>query len=577
MADSAALVNAQNRPYSTAVNFTLSKGWKPFKAELKGSKLYFYKPPSDRSAAVKELFPTSIVPPSLEDDVVEAETSDDGGKAGRAREDSTTGRKKRAYWGRRTHPQLVVGTDGVEKGTFEALVHEAVFATTFVEAQATGDAKDQSEPGSDGRKPGWKDFSSAILLCLPVHVEKPKFENEFTRCCMNLVNGADPAAKEVECARVKWMAQQYLKYHGPPGDEPGWEEFISGVIPDFEPTQDRTSLSPPLAADNDVSFNLGEEAKMMSLIQALGPTSVASPSGKPKQQRPQHAFSEPDERSRAWAMLARDGFTREVLSLLDPNLVALSLQVFHRRLFQNLPDNISLAHILDCDASPANSRSSDPDAVAGHASPLSRLSGSDNSPHWLTKLLIMQILGSDSSNSAGGGQERNSAISRAHSRSDIISIWARVGELCRVAGDECSWMAILHALCSRPVARLVKAWKRVDRQSLLAVESWVYPERDERVAAARTPLFTAWGGDVLEEIRRLLDQASNEGEEHWLVPPLTKTRELFEGVARKFVPRAKATKEVASHSQDVEKLVAFWEEYSQEKNAQNAFARKFQR
>ena len=72
----------------------------------------------------------------------------------------------------------------MEKGTFEALVHEAVFATTFIEAQATGDTKDQSEPGSDGKKPGWKDFSSGVLLCLPVHMEKPKFENEFTRCCI---------------------------------------------------------------------------------------------------------------------------------------------------------------------------------------------------------------------------------------------------------------------------------------------------------------------------------------------------------------------------------------------------------
>ena len=113
---------------------------------------------------------------------------------------------------------------------------------------------------------------------------------------------------------------------------------------------------------------------MMSLIQALGLTSVASPSGKalmPKQQHHQHAFSEPDEQSRAWAMLACDGFTHEVLSLLDPNVVALSFQVFHHRLLQNLLENISLAHILDCDAFPANTQSSDPDTIAGHASPLS--------------------------------------------------------------------------------------------------------------------------------------------------------------------------------------------------------------
>ncbi|KAG6838309.1 hypothetical protein C0991_012146, partial [Blastosporella zonata] len=37
---------------------SFAKGWKPFKLELKGSKLHFYKPPSDRGTAVKELFPT---------------------------------------------------------------------------------------------------------------------------------------------------------------------------------------------------------------------------------------------------------------------------------------------------------------------------------------------------------------------------------------------------------------------------------------------------------------------------------------------------------------------------------------
>ena len=40
---------------------SLAKGWKPFKLVLKGSKLYFYKPPSDRNNAVRDLFPTEFV------------------------------------------------------------------------------------------------------------------------------------------------------------------------------------------------------------------------------------------------------------------------------------------------------------------------------------------------------------------------------------------------------------------------------------------------------------------------------------------------------------------------------------
>lgn len=597
----AALVNTQTRPYSTALNFTLAKGWKPFKAELKGSKLYFYKPPSDRSAAVKELFPTGIVPPSSEEDVItETEPSEEGGRTTRAREEGTFGRKKRAYWGRRTHPDLIVGKGNVEKGTFEALVHEAVFATTFVCPHDDEEKCDQPKPGEDGRKEGWKDLSASILFCLPTQVDRSKFEGEFTRCCMNLVNGADDDAKEIERARVTWLVREYLRYHRIASDLSGWEEFKSTILPDFvaEPADESPAIehgatglvythSPEsavsvAAAGNTtatLNFPRGQgEAKMMSLIEALGtPSRVlpASPSSKtlnPKQQRPQIPFAETDERTKVWPMLARDGFTREVLSLLDPNTVTLSLQIFHGRILKDLHHNIDAAHILDTEQA-----SGDLGASAGQSSPLHRLFGTDDNPHWLTKFLVMQILGSDCSSSASGVPERNTQTTRSHSRSEVISVWARVGELCRAAGDECSWQAILHALCSRPVARLIKAWRRVDRQSLIVVESWVYPENDGHVATARVPLSTVWGGDLNERIRKLLNQASNEGEEHWLVSPMVKAKELYNDLTAKVSMCANASTDGDSPSQDVEKLVSFWDQYSQGTSGQSAFSLKFQR
>lgn len=586
MAD-APLVNTQARPYSTALSFTLAKGWKPFKSELKGSKLYFYKPPSDRSAAVKELFPTGIVPPSSEEEVVaETEPSEEGGRTSRNREEGTIGRKKRAYWGRRTHPQLIVGEGGVEKGTFEALIHEAVFATTFVLPLSDEENFDQLEPGEDRRKPGWKDLSASVLLCLPTQVGRSKFESEFTRCCMNLVNGADDDTKEIERARVTWLAQEYLRYHKIPSDLPGWEEFKSTIIPDFvaEPT-DEPSATKHEATEEVYAQSPGSPPrpqsgpKMASLIEALGtPSRVlpASPSSKilnPKQQRPQIPFAESDEKSKVWTMLARDGFTREVLSLLDPNTVAVSLQIFHRRIIEKLHRDIDAAHIFGTEQASGESGAS-----AGQSSPCHLLFGSDDNPHWLTKLLVMQILGSDSSNSASGVAERNTqTTTRSHSRSEVISVWARIGELCRAAGDECSWQAILHALCSRPVARLTKAWKRVDRQSLLAVESWVYPENGGHPAVARVPPSTAWGGDLNEQIRKLLNQASNDGEEHWLLPSMMKARELFDDLRAKVLMCANSSMDGGSPTQDVEKLASFWNEYSQGASGQSAFSLKFQR
>ncbi|KAI6007556.1 rho GTPase activating protein 22 [Pisolithus orientalis] len=579
MAD-APLVNTQSRPYSTALNFTLAKGWKPFKSELKGSKLYFYKPPSDRSAAVKELFPTGIVPPSSEEEVVtETEPSEEGGRTSRNREEGTIGRKKRAYWGRRTHPQLIVGEGGVEKGTFEALIHEAVFATTFVLPLSDEENFDQLELGEDRRKPGWKDLSAAVLLCLPTQVDRSKFESEFTRCCMNLVNGADDDTKEVERARVTWLAQEYLRYHKIPSDLPGWEEFKSAIIPDFvaEPT-DEPSATKHEATEGVYAQSPGSPRpqggpKMASLIEALGtPSRVlpASPSSKtlnPKQQRPQIPFSEPDEKSKGWSTLVRDGFTREVLSLLDPNTVAVSLQIFHRRTIEKLHRDIDAAHIFGTEQASGESGAS-----TGQSSPCHQLFGSDDNPHWLTRLLVMQIL-------ALAGL-RNAILKpppAAIRVQEVISVWARIGELCRAAGDECSWQAILHALCSRPVARLTKAWKRVDRQSLLAVESWVYPENGGHPAVARVPPSTAWGGDLNEQIRKLLNQASNDGEEHWLVPSMMKARELFNDLRAKVLMCANSSVDGGSPTQDVEKLASFWNEYSQGASGQSAFSLKFQR
>lgn len=173
----------------------LAKGWKPFKLVLKGSKLYFYKPPSDRSAGIKELFPTELVAviegegagdSEVDVDVHDAEMdmSGRGGGKGKEREEL---RRRRAYWGRGTHPSLVVGKE-VEKGTTEALVHEAVFATTFVTSEATDDVDEEQNaaPGS----PRWREFAAAVLLSLPSLIGRAAFETEFVRCCSNLFSGS---------------------------------------------------------------------------------------------------------------------------------------------------------------------------------------------------------------------------------------------------------------------------------------------------------------------------------------------------------------------------------------------------
>ena len=101
-------------------------------------------------------------------------------------------RRRRAYWGRGTHPSLVVGKE-IEKGTTEAVVHEAVFATTFAVAQ--------DGEGRSRYKPEWREFAAAVLLTLPMLVGKAAFETEFHRCASNLITGAEDDVRGEEEGR----------------------------------------------------------------------------------------------------------------------------------------------------------------------------------------------------------------------------------------------------------------------------------------------------------------------------------------------------------------------------------------
>lgn len=589
---------ASHHPYH-APNLTLAKGWKPFKLELKGSKLFFYKPPGDRAAAVRELFPVGLVPAIEEEDEggdKEAVGAGDellpGAKRLNAKEDAPPMRKKRAYWGRGTHPNLVHGGAGVEKGTFEALVHEAVFATTFLKSLT-----DKAE--RDKQYAQWRDFASAVLLCLPSMVGFAKFENEFTRYCAYLVSGnaADTGtdAKKEERARVMWLAGEYIRCHGGPTEAEEWEEWRTDTIPEFsahsdeKPTAEMTTSastqaiytrSPNMSIDSPLfSPNLGtfsprpeDSDKMASLMEALaGPAVPTSPSGaKPPAFHQQRGGSV--NNSRIWAALDREGLSREVLLMLDPHLIARSLGLFHRSALQEIPENLTAQYIIGSETTinSNNKHLSLPlETTDGSAPSVSSLFGSEKSPHWLTKILLMQILGVDTStgsltspqlSSARASEDRQvQTTSRTHSRSEVISVWARIGELCRLAGDECSWRAIAAALCSRPVARLDKAWKRVSADALSIVDSWVYPGADGECAGVQDPRITPWGGDVKDRIKEALERSRGDGGEGWLVGPLTRVREMFEGTRTMFslCPR-RSLRESAESGEDVNRLMTFW-------------------
>ena len=315
---------------------------------------------------------------------------------GKEREEA---RRKRAFWGNTTHPALVCG-DGVERGTFEALVHEAVFSTTFSESNANGDAPEDRESKEASSLPrhklAWRDFSSAVLFALPAAMDRIQFETEFCRCCDMLLTGAsDDEAKSVAQHKISWLAEQYLSYHDEPVDRAAWDEWRSKTIPNFHftPTVSGVPPSSSMQALHAPSPQLGEADKspdlnafsprphasdrMMSLLDALGEPAV-----------PRNGPSVSHSWQRA---IETTGLTRDILLGLDPQLVARSLFVFNQRALQNVPSNISASA---CMLSEPNSENAGSEATL---SPLAPFTGDDERPHWLTKVVMLQILISDSS------------------------------------------------------------------------------------------------------------------------------------------------------------------------------------
>ncbi|KAJ7746979.1 hypothetical protein B0H16DRAFT_1888907 [Mycena metata] len=242
---------------------------------------------------------------------------------------------------------------------------------------------------------------------------------------------------------------------------------------------------------------------------------------------------------------------KEVLLILDPNVIARAVS----------PSSTALCS--------SRRPTTPPPCSSTHPRPPHPF-GSDAAPHWLTKLLLVQI-GADTSSgitAAGAEQQQQqhaaTSTSRTHSRSEVIPVWARAGELYRLAGDECAWRAIWAA----PVARLNKVWLRVaDAQALAAVEE---------------PRVTPWGGDIRERLKSELDaaQGSDGGgaEETLLVAPMERALDMFEGFRKQFLlcPRRVSLAE-DEVGEDVKLMVNYWKEKLAEGSASGGIAAKFVR
>lgn len=534
---------------------------------------------------MKELFPTELVAAfelgGLDTEAVDEIPETSPQRSGRDE------RRRRAYWGRRTHPELVrAESDEQEilRGSLPALVHEAIFGTTFADAE-------DEEPLSTTRDTKWRQFASAILLGLPLIVGQGNFESEFLRCSDYLVSGAPEGRKEEQTEKMMMLADEYLRFHEHPADQEAWEKWREETIPRFPRWRERQAASMsqvggmPSSSSTQALFvptpMLGGESTSLSpnfgtfsprpeppyidhsIFDALdSPRTVSFTATKPVTQQNQ-------TKAIVWAALDRDGFTKEVLVRMDPHLIASSLNVFNRGVWERTPENLSPSSFCGLDGEDAE------------VEEFQAFFGTEATPHWLTKTVILQIFGQDtpiippgqarSASSLGVGDNRSST--KSGSRADIVMAWIRIGELSRQLGDECSWMAICAALFSRPVARLEKVWKRLDPTPLTIVESWVYPGPEGGPATAGEPKQTPWGGVAKEKLRECFDQVKqSDPGRSWSVKPLFEAREVWEGLKASFslCPRKTDWGRLEKgrgmeESESVSRMVALWQTLYQNK------------
>lgn len=661
--------------YHSQSHFTrgdaLAKGWKAYKLELKGTKLFFYKAPSDRSTGIKELFPTGLVPPSLEDETDEIDgigekdpsfvLGSGGGKSKMKEGDATgiNGKKKRAFWGRRAHPDLVrdIQNGKLEKGTSEALIHEAVFGATFFPHELSipnpSDTPQQQSFKEADILTAWRSFASSVLLSLPNIVGRQAFESEFMRCCAYLISGANEENEEKEKVRdrVKWLVKEYLGFVVKAENE-GWEDWVKetldcqlaslsiehGEVADVgSPNLNTFSPRPHEASKNFVSLmealQISNESTLTgtrSNVKSTVSSTTSNPTTKDKQSLDLRTFenqlppspSAPQQPPPSPSQMRQsiypgrtsrsqdEGLIREVPLTSDPHFMAQSLTLYHRSMVDRVPGVLTSEYLLPAEWNDSN-ESSDSEI----AKELDSAFGTDEKPHWLTKFILLQIFTGDTSSSyhtlqpgktenypgrGGSGASTQPQTSRVQSRSEMISVWAKVGELCRMNGDECSWKAIVEALCSRPVARLEKVWKRVDPLALQAIKSWVYPpgilgeqffstglsggggphsttkSGISTPVAISEPKVTPWGGHIRAKISEELAKVKDD--QMLSVNVLMNVHSLFSSFRLAIGTCLKQSQvEQGDISEDIKGMVRFWKEMASEGGGKGSLAGKLKK
>ena len=420
-------------------------GWRPFKAVLYGSKIFFYKVPSVMVPEVRATFVvrSTVWPTPIESDD-DGETPalerlapavvDDGVSAGESaasissppdQNQSENGRNlpepHAGPWENATrHPDLVVvsspnvplsWTARIETGTPTALAHELVFATQSVADAASADETNFLHMlfyslGIAGVP--WDSFIYEVCEQLLL-AEKLELHNTELGCLTRVARFVDV----ILWKRPLLAAAQENDF------------FVA-----LETLTHKVRQSPEKYAQTLRQLRSWRDAV------STGSSIVAAPDWLHQSHSTANALRQANlaELHTCWtahSFLARDA--REI---------ARQIQIFHAgrlRAFLTVPPT---AYRLSSAMTEGILRSFRFDAVR---------------PHWLSHVMLRHLLVDEA-------PERQLTPSHERSRGAILQHWIHVASQLLVIHDYSGWAAICGTLCSRPVAILEDAWRALPRE-----------------------------------------------------------------------------------------------------------------
>ncbi|KAL8284099.1 hypothetical protein RQP46_004848 [Phenoliferia psychrophenolica] len=543
----------------------LQKGWKPYRAVLKGSKLYLHKLPGDLTSTAKHLFPTTLLEKPASPGPSSARAYFEAGSGTPNGDDSGGKRKARAFWGTgsSSHPGLVLSTakgkerEAVTGGTLEALVHELVFGTTFAAPKppVVVEPSPESEvdvPPADEPPPHdpeeterlYDEFLTTLLLCAPAIAFPPsQLASELDRCTGLAVRTAleaaakdptespTPAPAAISLAKrldkiVRTICDRFPEdLRAPSGSTSVWKTAVDEVVSQLktlgvEPDPDQTPLEELVEAACEEEPGC-TSTPATEWAPTPGQSSIrrnpVSVSTSPTKTRKKVASTEPE------ASLFMSGTT---FLAADPVAFAGQVHLFHLdRLGGISGESSSPRHIL---RAASVFLAADAGARASALTPLFAFTPA--APHFLSRIVLNTILpGSSSASSAHPSPALLFSPPPAPEvRVAVLSRWIAVGEELKRRGDTAGWAAVASAICCRSIARLEETWRMVDpelvgtvrREWALSLSRLGFADLEDASIQplAFPPLHPGTGvpylGSILEDAATALRFVRSQSEEH---------------------------------------------------------------